>query len=335
MENKPFKILSIDGGGIKGLYSSKILEHLEEGNSCSISDHFDLICGTSTGGLITLALSLKIPAKDISNFYEEYGKVIFPKRSKIGGIIKQTIWHGKYTDKPLRQALLNIFHEYKISDVHNLLCIPTYSVTDARPWVFKYDHKEGRLDRDNKASCVDVALATTAAPTYFPLAEIDYYDHKQFIDGGVWANNPTMVGVIEGLTYFVGPGKEFDSIEVLSLSSLNNTAGKPIGLKRKRSFLQWRNDLFDTSILGQSHFTDYMMKKLCDLNHIKIEYQRIPSENISAEQQHLVQLDVATDQSIRFIRGKGNDRGEIVRKDTRITKFFSQQKHYHISHGEL
>jgi len=323
-----FKILSIDGGGIKGLYSAKILEHFEQRFQCSISDYFDMICGTSTGGLIGLGLSLKVPAKTISEFYESHGKLIFPKRTKLGGIIRQTFWRGKYDDRPIRTALESIFAENKIGDVHNLICIPSYSLTDARPWVFKYDHKEGKLDRDNKAFCVDVALATSAAPTYFPLCEIPYYDHKQFIDGGVWANNPTMVGVIEALTYFVGAGKMFDSIKVLSISSLNSTAGKPVGLKRHRSFINWRNDLFDTSIIGQSHFTDYMMNKLCELNHIKIEYVRVPSEDISAEQQHLVQLDLASDKAIQFLKGKGNDRGELAKKLPAIESFFSTTKKY-------
>jgi uncharacterized protein len=327
---KPFKILTIDGGGIKGLYSSKVLEHLEDKYKCSISDYFDMICGTSTGGLIALALALKIPASEISNFYEEHGKKIFPKRTKLGGILRQTVWRGKYNDKALRTALEKIFEQKKIADAQNLLCIPSYSLTDARPWVFKYDHKEGKLDRDNKALCVDVALATSAAPTYFPLSEISYYDHKQFIDGGVWANNPTVVGVMEALTYFVGENRDFDSIEVLSISSLNSTAGKSIGLKRHRSFVRWRNDLFDTSIIGQSHFTHYMMSKLCELNHIKIKYVRVPSENISAEQQHLVQLDIASDKAINFIRGKGNDRGELAKKDPTIEVFFKERKMYKI-----
>lgn len=327
---RPFKILSIDGGGVKGLYSAKILEHLEQRFGCSISDYFDLICGTSTGGLIALALSMKIPAKTVSEFYEQYGKTIFPRRNKLWGLIRQTFWRGKYSDEPLRCALTSIFGQKKIGDAQNLLCIPSYTITDARPWVFKYDHKEGKLDRDNKALCIDVALATAAAPTYFPLAEISYYDRKQFIDGGVWANNPTMVGVIEALTYFVGEGKQFDSIEVLSVSSLNNTAGKSIGLSRHRPFIKWRNDLFETSLIGQSDFTHYMMSKFCEMNHIKIRYVRIPSESISAEQQHLVQLDVATEKAINFIRGKGNDRGELVKKDPTIESFFKEQKKYKV-----
>ena len=326
--SKPFKILSIDGGGIKGLYSSTVLEHLERKYNCSLSDHFDLICGTSTGGLIALCLSLKIPASEISKIYIDKGHIIFPKRSKFISIIKQSIWKGKFSDVPFKQVLQNVFKDKKLAESNNLLCIPSYSYTDARPWIFKYDHKEGALDRDNKALYVDVALATSAAPTYFPLAEIPYYDHKQFVDGGVWANNPSLVGLIEALTYFVGDGKAFDSIEILSVSSLSNTGGKPTGCKRERSFIQWRNDLFETSLVGQSNFTHYFLDKLHTLTHIPISYVRIPSESISAEQQHLIQLDVATKDAINLIRGKGNDRGEIASKDKDISNFFENVKTY-------
>lgn len=322
-----FKIISIDGGGIKGLYSSTILEHLEAKHG-PISDYFDMICGTSTGGLIALALSLKIPATDVSKIYTEKGHLIFPKRAKWLGIIRQTLWKGKYSDRPLMAVLKEVFKESTIKDLNNLVCIPSYSITDARPWIFKKDHNN--LYRDNKALLADVALATSAAPTYFPLCEIPYYDNKQFIDGGVWANNPTLVGVIEAITYFVGPEKEFQSIEVLSLSSLNNTAGKPVGLKRYRSFIKWRNDLFETSMIGQSSFTDYTMKKLSELNHLKIKYLRIPSEQISAEQQHLVQLDCAVSKAIQFIRGKGNDRGYLVGKDVEISQFFINKKQFKV-----
>lgn len=327
VDNKVFKILSIDGGGIKGLYSSTVLEHLEQ-RFGPASDYFDMICGTSTGGLIALCLVLKIPATEISKIYTEQGNKIFPKRTLLGGIIRQTFWKGKYSDSPLKEVLSSVFEQKTVADLQNLVCIPSYSLTDARPWVFKRDH--GKLDRDNNTLIVDVALATSAAPTYFPLCEIAGYDQKQFIDGGVWANNPTLVGIIEALTYFVGKEKEFSSVEILSVSSLNNTAGKSIGLKRKRSFISWRNDLFDTSLIGQSHFTDYFMNKLCEMNDIKIRYVRIPSEQISAEQQHLVKLDCASQKALQFIRGKGNDRGFLAKKDPAIEAFFKNHKQYKI-----
>lgn len=341
--DKDFKILSIDGGGIKGLYSATILRHFEEQYNCRISDHFDMLCGTSTGGLIALALSLRMPAADICRFYEEEGPNIFPQfifnkrwlpKKVVNwinagvGIAKQTFYKGKFDDVPLRKALEKIFKERTLSESHNLLCIPTYVVTEARPWVFKFDHKEGNLDRDNKAKYVDVALATSAAPTYFPMAEIDYYDRKQFVDGGVWGNNPTLVGFLEALTYFVGQGKPYQSLKILSVSSLTLTGGKPVGIKRKRAFVNWRNELFETSLTGQSYFTDYFMEKIKSINDVAVDYVRIPYPLVSHEQAHLVQLDVATPDALDMLRGKGNDQGELYRKRADVATFFQTTKHY-------
>lgn len=127
----PFKILSIDGGGIKGLYSSTILAQLEDRFQCRISDYFDMVAGTSTGGLIALAISLKIPAIEICNFYRNEGPKIFPRHSKFMSLIKQGLLWGKFSDKPLRQALQRIFGDKLIEESQNLLCIPSYSVTHA------------------------------------------------------------------------------------------------------------------------------------------------------------------------------------------------------------
>ncbi|MGJ1392942.1 CBASS cGAMP-activated phospholipase [Sphingobacterium multivorum] len=335
-EPKTFKVLSIDGGGIKGLYSAQILKHFEERFACKISDYFDMLCGTSTGGLIALALSLQIPAADICKFYDEQGPKIFPKfRNNLfhgkrlnNGTIKQLVNGGKFTDANLKAALMEIFGEKKIGESHNLLCIPSYNITEARPFIFKYDHPEGQLNRDNKAYYVDVALATSAAPTYFPMAQIDYYDNKQFIDGGVWGNNPTLVGYLEALQYFVGKGKAFDKLKILSISSLSLTGGKPTGLKRNRSFLDWKDELFETSFTGQSFFTHFFMSKIAGLNDLDVDYVRIPSSDISSSQEELVQLDVATSEALDLIRGKGNDMGDIWRKKPEIADFFKHEKLY-------
>ena len=332
--DKDFKILSIDGGGIKGLYSATILKHFEEQFACRISDHFDMLCGTSTGGLIALALSLKIPAADICHFYEEEGPKIFPQHSSYGwlndciGFIRQTFYKGKFDDAPLRTALHKVFGDTTLSQSSNLLCIPAYVITEAHPWVFKFDHKEGNLNRDNKAKYVDVALATTAAPTYFPMAEIDYYDRKQFVDGGVWGNNPTLVGFLEALTYFVGQDKPFKKLKILSVSSLTLTGGKPVGLKRKRAFTDWRDELFETSLTGQSFFTNYFMEKIRTINEVAVDYVRVPYPTVAHEQAHLVQLDVATSDALDMLRGKGNDQGELYRKRADVAAFFESPKHY-------
>ncbi|MHA7101410.1 CBASS cGAMP-activated phospholipase [Roseivirga pacifica] len=324
---KTFKILTIDGGGIKGLYSSTILEHFEEKFECSISDHFDMICGTSTGGLIALALSLKIPASEISKIYSEHGSKIFPKQYGLG-LLKQIFFGGKFSDKQLKEVLIEVFGSKTISDSNNLLCIPTYSLTDGKPWVIKYDHKEHKLSRDNKTKYVDAALATSAAPTYFPLAELNVYNNKQFIDGGVWANNPTLVGLIEALAYFAGKDKEYDRVAIMSISSLSHTGGKKLGLRRRRAFIQWRNALFETALNGQSFFSNHFMEKVNEIGDVPIEYLRIPTAEISSEQESLVQLDVASKKAIDFITGKGNDMGVLYTKMPQVKRFFEEQKTY-------
>ncbi|HEY5123679.1 MAG TPA: CBASS cGAMP-activated phospholipase [Ignavibacteria bacterium] len=328
---KIFKVLCIDGGGIRGVYSSKILEDLEEKFKCNIVNYFDLICGTSTGGLIALALSLKIPAKKITEFYEMNGKKIFPHCNSILAWFKKNVKGGKYDNKELRKALEAVFNKQAIGDSHCLLCIPAYSITDARPYIFKYDHKEGGLTRDNTTKYVDVALATCAAPTYFPLVEIESHNNKQFIDGGVYANNPTFIGYTEALDYFVGPNKEFESLSMLSIASLEVPSGKPTGLKSKRALLDWRKDLVNPYMVGQSYVTDFSMKKLSEKASFDFKYTRIKSTTISADQCHLTTLDNANKEAIDFMKGQGHDQGLVYSKFPEIENFFKEPKMYKLN----
>jgi len=341
-QDQAFKILSIDGGGIKGLYSAKILQHFEEKFKVVLSDYFHLLCGTSTGGLIALAASLKISMSEVCQFYITEGPKIFPEYKKYKfwswlfgqkiteGDYKQMLSGGKFSDVNLKIALKKMFGERKIGDSHNYLCIPSYSITEAEPWVFKYDHSN--LERDNKAYYVDVALATSAAPTFFPLAEIPYYNNTQFIDGGVWANNPTMVGLIEALRFFVGAGnKPYKKIKILSISSLSITGGKPVGLKRQRSFFDWKKDLFETSLYGQSYFTDYFMNTMKAVTNIPIEYVRVPTADISKEQEDDIQLDVATEKALNLILGKADITGLKFKKENEIASFFQTPKNYQLN----
>jgi len=323
---KTFKILSIDGGGIKGLYSATILEYFEKKFKCRISDHFDLLCGTSTGGLIALSLSLGIPASEISKMYAEDGILIFPKMGKLIGYVKQALLKGKYSSDPLKKSLIKIFGDKKIKDSNNLLCIPSFCLTKGEPWVFKFDHTI--LERDSEAFYVDVALATSAAPTYFPIHEIDNYSRKQFVDGGIWANNPTLVGLIEALTYFVGVGKDYNEIEILSISSLTKTSGQPIGTRKEKSFWHWKNDLFETFISGQSFFTNYFMEKFSSNFTVPINYVRVPSVKIDSKQEQLIQMDKASKDSIDQIISMGIDQAMLYSKMPQIEAFFKTPKSY-------
>lgn len=145
MEARHFKILCIDGGGIKGIYSAELLAKFEEVFGCVVSDCFDMLCGTSTGGIIALAASLKIPMSSVVKFYREKGPSIFNERVKCmpGGRIylgaKQVAFGGKYSAKKLRSALESVFGNRTIAESNNFLCIPAYNTLTSNPRVFKKD----------------------------------------------------------------------------------------------------------------------------------------------------------------------------------------------------
>jgi patatin-like phospholipase/acyl hydrolase len=322
---KVFKILSIDGGGIKGLYSSTILEVLEERYNCKTYECFDMLCGTSTGGLIALALSAGKSAKEISNMYMYHGENIFPQ--KWNRYLNQIFGRGKYTNKYLKNHLQSFFGDKTLNDSENLLCIPSFNYTDSVPCVFKHDHIEGELARDNLIKYVDVALATAAAPTFFPLCEIGA-QNKQFIDGGVWANNPALIGVIEALCYFVGKNKDYDSIQILSISSLEVNTGKPLHKNIRRGIIKWGLHTLNPFMKGQIHFPHNSLKLLSKYSDLNIEYERIDSTSISKSQEKQVGMDKVNDKSIKFIRGQGQSMADICFRNDNIKKMFETPKTY-------
>jgi uncharacterized protein len=329
-ELKTFKVLSIDGGGIKGLYSARILEHFEKKFDCRISDYFDLICGTSTGGLIALGLSLNIPAKDISSLYYDKGKKIFPKRHKAISFLKQCLG-SKYNNSDLKIILEEMFGTKVIADSRCLLCIPAFSITDGRPFIFKYDHQEGDLCRDNNTKYVDIALATSAAPTYLPIVTIDDYDRKQFIDGGIYANNPTLVGVMEALRYFVGNGKKFQKLMVMSVASLEPSPGRVLATKYNRSIIDWNKDLISTFFESQAGITNYVVKTLADYCDSPFDYVRIPSAALSPEQAKIINLDNTSRDALSLISQMGRDEALLWSRKQEISNYFKEYKQYIIN----
>ncbi|GHT35850.1 patatin [Bacteroidia bacterium] len=324
-EQKVFKILSIDGGGIKGLYSSTILQVLEERYKCKTNECFDMLCGTSTGGLIALALSSGKTAKEISDMYIYHGENIFPQ--KWNRLLKQIFGGGKYTNKFLINHLNSFFGDKTLNDSENLLCIPSFNYTESATCVFKFDHKEGNLARDKAIKYVDVALATSAAPTYFPICEIEALN-KQYIDGGVWANNPALVGVIEALCYFVGKGKEYDCIQVLSISSIDVHTGKSLEQNINKGAIQWGLDTLNPFMKGQIQFPHRSLELLAKHSDLNIEYKRIESPLISKEQEKSIGMDKVSKKSIELMRGLGKSMADNCFRDNDIKKFFTTQKTY-------
>lgn len=189
---KPFQILSLDGGGIKGLFSAAVLAAIEEDLNTEVAKHFDLIAGTSTGGIIALGLGTGMRPREIVEFYLANGPEVF-KQAKQLRTIKSWLAR-KYSAEPLVKALKRCFKDRLFGASEKRLVIPSYNLGEDDVYIFRTPHHE-RLRRDFKVPFWKIAQATSAAPTYFPCCRS--IDNQRLIDGGVWANNPALVAIVE------------------------------------------------------------------------------------------------------------------------------------------
>lgn len=213
-KDREFRILSIDGGGIRGIFPATFLAGLEErylGGS-SVARYFDLITGTSTGGIIALGLGAGIKASKIQDLYVNQGRKIFPPMNLIESFLKSCSIYFKY--RYSRDALMNILEEFlgdrTLNDSQTRLCIPSCDGRYGDVYVFKTPHHQD-FRKDGEEKMTKVATATSAAPTFFkPMDDGPF----TFIDGGIWANNPIMIGLSDALSCFSVPR---ENIRILSL----------------------------------------------------------------------------------------------------------------------
>lgn len=336
-KQRQFKILSLDGGGIKGLFTARYLElvehHLQStwGNDARIVDAVDLVCGTSTGGIIALGIANRIPMSEICHFYETSGPKIFRRSQGFFATLKQTMLGGKFSDAPLRKALTDVFSDRTLGDSDCLLCIPTFNITQGTYEVFKYDHSEGKLSRHNRLKCIDVALATSAAPTYFPIAEIGDEDSRQYVDGGVWANNPSMLGYLEAIRYFVGSNAKFRSFSLFSISTLRGASGRPPFLKRQRGFVRWAPDLFELGSIGQSEFCDVFLSSIHINPDMPFAYTRIHGPIPPPKQARFIKFDYANKTGFVLMKQYATDAFYESVHSQAFKNFWSEKKLYVIT----
>lgn len=234
------KILTIDGGGIKGVFPASFLSSIEEKIDGNISEYFDLIVGTSTGGIIALALGLGFSAKEIQDFYEKYGPEIF-KGNRFLKFFQKFV-STKYSNDGLKKALVETFGDRKLGESKNRLVIPSFNLETGEVYVYKTAH-HSRFQRDYEESVVHIALATSAAPTFFPV----HYTSSgiPLVDGGLWANNPIGMASVEALGVLNWPN---DKIKILSIGCTteafqsNHSGGQ----------LKWAPKIADIFMVSQS-----------------------------------------------------------------------------------
>ena len=242
----PFRILSIDGGGIKGIFPSAILAYLEQERlqGRSIGDYFDLIAGTSTGGILALGLGAGLTASELLHMYLDEGHNVFPSRRKgLTGKAKRLV-SAQYDRRPFDKLLAQRLGNKTLRESKYRLLIPSTEGGNGEVYVFKTPHHPGYiLDGDEKMSAV--AAATSAAPTYFtPFGRGGH----TFLDGGIWANNPTMAALVEALSRFT---TQREDIRILSIGCGQKPFQITEGQIRNSGMVHWRR-IIDVAMHLQS-----------------------------------------------------------------------------------
>ena len=252
-----FQILALDGGGYKGMFSAAVLAAIEEDLSTRVADHFDLITGTSTGGIIALGLGAGLRPIEIVEFYARRGPEIF---ADSGWQKVRRLFTPKYDPRKLSSALSGVFGEKTLGDSYKRLVIPAYNLRSDEVYIFKTPHHE-RLRRDWRERMTDVGTSTAAAPTYFPA-----HSHRglRLVDGGVWANNPVMVGIAEAVSVC---GANLESLRVFSLGTTTDLRQRSERLD-SGGIIQWATSAVDVVMRGQSVGANNTARHLLGDDHI-------------------------------------------------------------------
>ena len=274
-----FQILSLDGGGIKGLFSAAVLAAIEDDLKVNVVDHFDLITGKSTGGIIALGLGLGMRPRDLVEFYLREGPNIFPHW--VGVKWLQHWVSRKFSPEPLKIALQRCFKDRTFGASKKRLVIPSYNLGEDDVYLFRTPHHE-RLKRDYKVLAWKVALATSAAPTFFPCAR--EVDSLRLVDGGVWANNPTLVGIIEAYGTL---NVELDALSVFSIGTSDAVSHRSNRLN-SGGIVAWAlgNAAIDVIMRGQSIGVHNHAKFLLSPERIERLNPKVASDEFSLDGVH-------------------------------------------------
>jgi len=297
MENdkqKKIRILSIDGGGIRGIIPAKVLAELERElqkiePGKKLHEHFGLICGTSTGAILAIGIALGIPSSQLLQFYKSNAKVIFPQwYLKILPRRARALITSVYSNKALRRKLKEIYTHANggkiplLNDLKTRICVPAFNGNDGKINVFKTRHHTD-YRRDYKLPAHDVALSSASAPIYFPPHSFSFSNEHgsginiNMVDGGIFANNPSLIGVLEATEKL---GYQFSDVSLLSIGTGRGKYVIKRGWKPK-DIWYWlfpKPRLFDIILDSQAQITEQyinFLKRLCDSNNDTFGYLRI------------------------------------------------------------
>lgn len=315
-----FQALALTGGGYRGLFTARALQTMEEHIGEPIGRHFDLISGTSIGGIVALAVAFEIPMSKVVEVFESHGNYIFPEHSPPNNYLTKGLdllrysRKPKYSAEPLKNAIAQIFdNDVTLNDVLHPVAIPAVNVTQGQPQVFKSRHKP-EWNRDWKFKIVDVALATSAAPTFFELAELD---GNLYADGGLFANAPDMIAIHEAEYFFNVP---VELIKLLSVGTTTKSYSISLGAGKSFGIADWMEEqrLFSVMISSQQQFVDQLVAHKLGDRYLRIDKE--PSE----EQASDLGLDIATDVACKTLKSLA-DKAVTDILGTDLVSFLSHQ----------
>lgn len=282
---KKFRILTIDGGGLRGICPILVLKEIERRTGKRIFELFDMFAGTSTGSLIAMGVLIpsdndpcepKYSMEDIEEVYSLRGNEIFPQRN---GLVRffhkvKSFFRPEFDATGLTKVLNELLGDCRMNDCLKPIFITAYDLRNNSPLFFKARHAL-RQD-DANAKLYDVARATSAGPTYLPAHAFSFKGKDILcVDGGIFMNNPTLGALVEFSRYkdkepYNAPGLGFEDIHVLSLSTGSYAGSISKKNAMKWGKIQWISPLIDTMMRGVNQTTDYMVREILSYDN-KVE----------------------------------------------------------------
>ena len=277
-----YRILAMDGGGIRGLLTTVILEQLDE-RVPGWRDQIQLLAGTSSGGLIALGLAHRQPPRRLRRLFEEEAPLIF--RDSVFDNLRDLgrLFGADYSNRNLRRILDTLFEETRLGDFQTRVLIPAFDLDNEaedesrRCWKPKFFHNFPGRDSDGNARAADVALYTSAAPSYFPSAD-------GYIDGGVVVNNPALAAVTQVLDRRarVRNRPALEEISVLSVGT-GKVLSTLSGDRLDWGIGQWARPLLRLMLDGSLGVVDYQCERLLGDHYQRINPTFPPDQGIALD----------------------------------------------------
>ncbi len=323
---KRFRILSIDGGGIRGILSGQLLVALEKkiqrisgDPSARLADYFDMIAGNSTGGILACLYLFPdkkntsrplFSAEEAVNLYLEHGQEIFKDENRQTLMSMGGFTNDKYPVELFEKLLKKYFKDKKLSELLRPCIIPSYNIS-SRTTHFFTQH-DARINPESDFYIRDVARATSAAPTYFEPALITSMsaEHYPLVDGGVFANNPALCAFVEVLHKFQQEGsKKITANDILMVSIGTGSEKRSLSydVAKRWGAMGWIFPVLDIVMAGATDTVDFQLQQIFESANCADNYIRINPKLGEAKPE----MDNASDQNLQALNEAGIASSEL------------------------